>query len=297
MNASLRSESGSSFEVNMSSLVAKTASRLASVFRGVGATLDGMGKSMEVTKYTEKLVPSTRFVAVNEVTPTVSKECFVAPSASVIGDVTIGKHTSIWYGAIVRGDVNAVKIGEGSSIGDRAVVHVAKIQGDFPTLIGNHVTIGSGALVHAATIGDGVVVGESAQVLDGAVVGNCAVVAPASIVTPGTKVAEGELWGGAPAKKIRALTEEEIAQAKVSAFDTIELASQHSAENVKHYKEVVEDEEEEDVIEHMEDEATPKPNSYNGKPYDAEDVLGQGAPGRIFRSTLTHPEEKFKKRN
>mmetsp|Transcript_1126 Transcript_1126/g.1475 ORF Transcript_1126/g.1475 Transcript_1126/m.1475 type:complete len:282 (-) Transcript_1126:712-1557(-) len=278
----------------MSSLVARTASRMASLFRSAGTVLDGSGKGMEVTKFTEKLVPSTRFVALDDLVPTVSDECFVAPSASVIGDVTIGKHTSVWYGAIIRGDVHSVKIGEGSSIGDRAVVHVAKIQGDSPTVIGNHVTISSGAMVHAATLGDGVMIGESAQVLDGAAVGDSAMVAPGSIVTAGTRVPGGELWGGAPAKKIRALTEEEIAQIKASAFETIDLAAQHVLENAKEYKEVVEEEEEEDVIEHMQDENTPKPNTYEGKPLDIENVLGQGAPGRIFRSNLTHPEEMFK---
>jgi gamma-carbonic anhydrase len=168
-----------------------------------------MGKGMEVTKYTEKLVPSTRFVAVDNVAPTVSPESFVAPSAAVIGNVSIGEASSVWYGAIVRGDVNHVKIGNASSIGDRAVVHVAKIQGDAPTVIGNHVTVSAGALVHAATLKDSVVVGEMAQVLDGATVESNSIVAPASIVTPGTTVGSGELWAGAPAKKVRALTEEE----------------------------------------------------------------------------------------
>eukprot|EP00523_Entomoneis_sp_CCMP467_P008543 CAMPEP_0168738012 /NCGR_PEP_ID=MMETSP0724-20121128/10705_1 /TAXON_ID=265536 /ORGANISM="Amphiprora sp., Strain CCMP467" /LENGTH=281 /DNA_ID=CAMNT_0008785325 /DNA_START=77 /DNA_END=922 /DNA_ORIENTATION=- len=279
----------------MSSLVAKTVHRMSAMFRSAGVALDSMGKNMEVTKYTERLVPSTRFVAVEDKAPTVAEECFVAPSASVIGDVTIGKHTSIWYGAVVRGDVNSIKIGEGSSIGDRAVVHVAKIQGDFPTSIGNHVTVASGAMVHAATLGNNVVVGESAQVLDGAVVEDDAMVAPGSIVTAGSKVPKGELWGGSPAKKIRVLTEEEIVQSKAGAFEIIELASQHVAEHAKDYKQVVEEEEEADIMDHMEDDAAAKPNTFEGKAHDADDVLGQGAPGRIFRSTLTHPEEKFKK--
>ena len=164
-----------------------------------------MGKGMEVTKYTEKLVPSTRFVAVDGVAPKVSPESF----AAVIGNVTLGEASSVWYGAIVRGDVNHVKIGTASSIGDRAVVHVAKIQGDSPTIIGDHVTISAGALVHAATLKDSVVIGEMAQVLDGAVVESNSIVAPASVVTPGTTVKSGELWAGTPAKKVRELTEEE----------------------------------------------------------------------------------------
>ena len=118
---------------------------------------------------------------------------------------------SVWYGAVLRGDVNKLTVGDQSSIGDRAVVHVAKIQGDFATSIGNMVTIGAGAIIHAATIHDKVMIGESAQVLDGAVVESNSIVEPGAIVTPGTVVNGGELWSGCPAKKVRALTEEEIA--------------------------------------------------------------------------------------
>lgn len=274
-------------EVKMTSLVAKFAKGFSSVLRRSGAALDNWGKNIEVAKRSEYLVPSTRFVAVDGTAPQVSEECFVAPSASIIGDVTIGKHTSVWYGAIVRGDVNSVKIGEGSSIGDRAVVHVAKIQGDFPTVIGNHVTISAGALVHAATLEDGVVIGESAQILDGAVVKTNSIVSPGSIMTAGTKTAEGELWAGVPATKVRALTEEEIALAKATAFETIELASLHDLELSKDYKQVSEDEQEELVIEHTEDPATPK-----ATPSSQYEVLNQGSPGQIFRSTLTHPNLK-----
>lgn len=267
---------------------------------------------MEVTKYTEKLVPSTRFVAVDGVAPKVSPESFVAPSASVVGDVTIGKasryvaneefrlrrstfvwiahssvahYGSVWYGAVVRGDVNKVTVGGASSIGDRAVVHVAKIQGDFPTHIGNHVTIGAGALVHAATLKDACVIGESAQVLDGSVVESQSIVAPSSVVTPGTTVASGELWAGSPAKKIRVLTEEEKAAIVEQAIATSELANLHAIENAKDYKQILEEEELADIEEYL-DESAPR------KPYhDAGDVQGQGYPGRIFRSTLSHPEE------
>jgi carbonic anhydrase/acetyltransferase-like protein (isoleucine patch superfamily) len=108
--------------------------------------------------------------------------------------------------------VNHVTIGRASSVGDRAVVHVAKIQGDSPSVIGNHVTISAGALVHAATLKDSVIIGEIAQVLDGAIVESHSIVGPASVVTPGTVVASGELWAGTPAKKVRELTEEEKVQ-------------------------------------------------------------------------------------
>jgi gamma-carbonic anhydrase len=192
---------------------------------------------------------------------------------------------SIWYGATVRGDVNKIVIGEASSVGDRAVVHVAKIQGDFPTHIGNHVTIGAGALVHAATLKDAVVVGESAQVLDGAVVESFSIIAPASLVKAGTKVSSGELWAGTPAKKVRALTEEEKAKIVSMAMETSELANQHAIETAKDYQTVLEEEELADIEEYL-DESAPR------KPWvDMGDVKGQGHPGRIFRSTLTHPED------
>ena len=279
---------------------------------------------MELTKYTERLVPSTRFVAVNGVAPKVSAMSFVAPSASVIGDVTIGKESryvnctpdasiydciyiffhvwiscfcwcdnnSVWYGAVLRGDVNNITVGNQTSIGDRAVVHVAKIQGDFSTHIGNHVTVGAGALIHAATLKDSVLIGEAAQVLDGSVVESNSIVAPASIVTPGTTVPEGQLWAGSPAKMVRALTADEIAGITARAMETVLLANQHAIENEKGYEQVLEEAEVADIIAHQDGSYPIEPLS----PQQQGDVLGQGLPGRIFRSTLSHPEEAHKER-
>jgi carbonic anhydrase/acetyltransferase-like protein (isoleucine patch superfamily) len=195
---------------------------------------------------------------------------------------------SVWYGATLRGDVNKLMVGKNTSIGDRAVVHVAKIQGDFATHIGDNVTIRAGALIHAATLKDFCVIGEAAQVLDGSIVESYSIVAPASIVTPGTTVASGELWGGVPAKKVRALTEQEIAEILTTATKTNALATMHAFESSKDYKQVLEEEEAMDVEEFQ----------YEGAPRaavkDPSDVLGQGHPGRIFRSTLTHPEDAYK---
>jgi carbonic anhydrase/acetyltransferase-like protein (isoleucine patch superfamily) len=192
---------------------------------------------------------------------------------------------SVWYGAIVRGDVNKIEIGDMTSIGDRAVVHVAKIQGDAPTFIGNNVTIAAGALVHAATLKDRVIVGESAQVLDGCVVESDSVISPGSIVTPGTKVGMGELWAGTPAKKVRSLSAEEKAEISELSLETVKLAQKHAVENAKDYTQILEEEELADIEEHLSESAPREPT------YDHEDVLGQGAPGLIFRSTLSHPEE------
>ena len=132
-----------------------------------------------------------------------------------------------------------------SSIGDRAVVHVAKIQGDYPTFIGNNVTISAGAMVHAATLSDNVMIGESAQVLDGSIVEMNAIIAPGAVVTP--KVKMGELWSGSPAKKELMLTDQEIAGISSIALETVVLAQQHAVENAKDYIQLLEEEELADI--------------------------------------------------
>lgn len=274
----------------MTSLGARVVTAASNTARKLGQALDGLGKSMEVCKYSDRLVPSTRFVAVDGVSPTVSPlTAFVAPSASVIGDVTLGSNSSVWYGATVRGDVHKIVIGENTSVGDRAVIHVAKIQGDFPSLIGNNVTIGAGAIVHAATLKDNSVVCPSAQVLDGAVVEKNAIVGPGSVVTPGTVVKEGEYWLGSPAKMLRKVTAEELQVASESSADVLELARMHAVECDKDLAQITKDEEA------YEDATTRDPEYWqpsDAKP--ADDVLGQGSPGLIFDSVLTNPEEGLK---
>ena len=259
--------------------------------RKLGQGLDNLGKSMEVCKYTERLVPSTRFVAVDGVSPTVSPlTAFVAPNASVIGDVSLGSNSSIWYGATVRGDVNKITIGENTSVGDRAVIHVAKIQGDFPSIIGNNVTIGPGAIVHAATLKDGSVVGPSAQVLDGALIEKNAIVGPGAVVTPGSIVKEGEYWLGSPAKMVRKVTADELQTSSANSTDTLELARLHAMECNKDLAQLTKDQEV------YEDKMYRDPDYWQPSDEQREkgDVLGQGSPGLIFDSVLTNPEEGLK---
>jgi len=273
----------------MASIGARVVVAASNAARNIGQALDKMGAGMEVAKHTERLVPSTRFVAVDGVAPTVSKyAAFVAPSANVIGNVTIGENSSVWYGATVRGDVHKIVIGNSSSIGDRALVHVAKIQGDFPSMIGNHVTVGPGAIIHAATLKDHVVVGASAQILDGSVVETNSIVAPGSVVTPGTCIPSGELWSGSPAKLERKLTADELALIVSKAQDTLEIATLHAGECAKDYHQIAADDEE------IEDKLVRDPDYFQKTDVDKNDVLGQGSPGRIFDSTLSHPEEGVK---
>lgn len=274
----------------MSSIGSKVVVAVSSAARNLGKSLDSMGASLEVAKYTERLVPSTRIVAVDSIAPTISPSAkFVAPSANLIGDITLGANSSVWYGATVRGDGNKVTIGENTNIGDRAVVHIAKIQGDNPTLIGNGVTVKPGAIIHAATLKDHSVVGAGAQVLDGSIIGSNSIVEAGAIVSPGTTVPDGEVWSGSPAKMIRKVTKEDIESITDSAEDMSELAALHAEECAKDYHQIAQDEEDYEDNENRGSDYWRKDS-----PMADEDVLGQGSPGRIFDNTLSNPEEGLK---
>lgn len=269
----------------MASIGSRVVMATSNIARKIGFALDSAGANLEVAKYTEKLVPSTRFVAVDGVAPLVSEVAsFIAPTASVIGDVSIGSNSSVWYGAVVRGDVHKITIGDNSSIGDRSVIHVAKIQGDHPTIIGDNVTIGAGAIIHAATIEESCIVGPSAQVLDGSVMEPYSILAPGSVVPPNTTVKSGYLYAGSPAKEVRALTEEERGFIMESSEDTANLASMHAVECAKDAAQVVAD------LDAYDDKLDRDPDYAQPDETNVTDVLGQGTPGRIFDSVLTHPE-------
>eukprot|EP00741_Cyanophora_paradoxa_P003752 tig00000093_g3647.t1 len=173
--------------------------------------------------------------------PSVADGTFIAPSASVIGDVKIGPKSSIWYGSVVRGDVNYVTIGEETNVQDRCVIHVAKIAGNNPTKIGNKVTIGHGAVIHACTIEDEVIIGMGATVLDGAVVQKHAIVAAGAVVPPGKTVPSGELWAGNPAKFLRTVTDAEKAFFTKSATEYTKLAEDHADEWKKTHEQLEEE--------------------------------------------------------
>ena len=143
--------------------------------------------------------------------PKLGKKVFIAKTATVIGDVTLGAHSSVWYGAVLRGDINRIVVGHHSNIQDNAVLHLAD---DFPCLVGNWVTVGHGAIVHACTVGDEVLVGMGAVILDGAVIGKQSLIGAKALVTQGTKLPPGSLVLGAPAKVVRKLSKEERAGLK-----------------------------------------------------------------------------------
>jgi gamma-carbonic anhydrase len=143
--------------------------------------------------------------------PKLGKGVYIAKTAIVIGDVTLGAHSSVWYGAVLRGDINRIVVGHHSNIQDNAVLHLAD---DFPCLVGNWVTVGHGAIVHACKVGDEVLVGMGAVILDGAVVGRQSIVGAKALVKQGMEIPPGSLVVGAPARVVRKLTKQERAGLK-----------------------------------------------------------------------------------
>jgi len=142
-----------------------------------------------------------------DIFPRIDSSAYVFRSATVVGDVTIGAETSIWPGAVLRGDVNFIRVGKRSNIQDNVTVHVTTAR--FPTTIGDEVTVGHNAVVHGATIGNRVLIGMGAILLDGCQIGDEVLIAAGSLVRSGTIIPVGVLVAGNPAIVKRALTEDE----------------------------------------------------------------------------------------
>lgn len=139
-------------------------------------------------------------------TPVMGEDCFIAENAVIIGNTIIGNHCSIWYGAVIRGDVNSIKIGDNVNIQDNAVIHATYEKSK--TTIGNNVSIAHGAVVHGSTIHDNVLIGINSVVLDDAVINSNSIIAAGAVVTKGTIVESGSVYAGSPAKKIKDLSPE-----------------------------------------------------------------------------------------
>ena len=155
--------------------------------------------------------------------PRLAADVFIAPGATLIGDVEIGAESSVWFACVVRGDVNVVRVGAGSNLQDGTVIHVSRREGGATT-IGDHVTIGHMALIHACTLEGGCFIGMRATVMDGAVVEGGAMVAAGALVTPGKRVPGGEVWAGTPARYMREVSEREAAYIRDIAPHYVALA-------------------------------------------------------------------------
>jgi carbonic anhydrase/acetyltransferase-like protein (isoleucine patch superfamily) len=160
--------------------------------------------------------------------PAIPASAFVAPNATVIGSVRLGEDSSVWYQAVVRGDINHIVIGQRTNIQDGAILHVADA---FPLLIGQEVSCGHRAILHASTVADRVLIGMGATVMDGAEIGSDSIIGAHSLVTKGTKLPPGTLIMGAPAKVVRDLTTEEIAGIARLAAKYVEVAAFYRKEN------------------------------------------------------------------
>jgi len=165
--------------------------------------------------------------AFQDKSPRLEAGVWVAPGAWVIGDVEIGADSSLWYGAVLRADVNHIRIGRRSNVQDGAVVHVTRDR--FSTEVGDEVTVGHRAVVHGCRVSDGALIGIGAIVLDGASVGDGAFVGAGAVVTPGTEIAARSVAMGTPARSVRSLGDEEWAEQRKRTLSYVETARQHAA--------------------------------------------------------------------
>ncbi|GEO10551.1 gamma carbonic anhydrase family protein [Segetibacter aerophilus] len=145
---------------------------------------------------------------VNDKMPVLGKACFVAPNATIVGDVVMGDECSVWFNAVIRGDVNYIKMGNKVNLQDGAVIHCTYLKN--PTNIGNNVSIGHNAIVHGCTVHDNVLIGMGAIVMDRSVVNSNSIIAAGAVVLEGTIVEEGSIYAGVPAKKVKDISPEKI---------------------------------------------------------------------------------------
>ena len=164
-------------------------------------------------------------------TPDIARALFVAANATVIGDVTLSAQSSVFYGAVLRGDIARIVVGEGTNIQDNAVVHLAD---DLDAVIGDWCTIGHAAIIHACTVENECLIGMGATVLDGARIGARSMVAAGAVVTPRTIVPPGSMVMGTPAKVVRVLSEEEQRSLRGWAEKYLDVAKAHAAREARH---------------------------------------------------------------
>ena len=160
-------------------------------------------------------------------TPQIDPTVFIAPNATVLGDVTIGVDCSVFFGAVVRAEHDAITIGGGTNIQDNCVLHVDE---GFPLSVGQNVTVGHGAILHGCTVGDNTLIGMGAIVLNGAVIGRNCIIGAGALVTQNTVIPDGSLAVGSPAKVRRPVTEAEIAANAASAAGYVTEGQQYKSQ-------------------------------------------------------------------
>lgn len=154
--------------------------------------------------------------------PSVDHSAFIAPNAVLAGDVAVGGDSSVWFGCVLRGDINRIRIGTRTNIQDGSVLHVSST--DQGTVIGDDVTVGHMALLHNCILCDNCFVGMRSTVMDGVIVESSAVIAAGSLITEGKRVLQGQLWAGSPARFWRNLTKQELSNFSLFAKRYVEVA-------------------------------------------------------------------------
>ena len=175
----------------------------------------------------DKSWPYGTVFSLNGVTPQIAEDAFIAPTAAIIGDVVIGSETGIWFHCLVRGDMGSIRIGARTNIQDGTVIHIDS--GGMDTHIGDDVTVGHNAVIHACTLKNRAFVGISATVLDGAVIEEGGMLGAAGLLTPGKVIGPNELWTGSPAKLRRVMDDEERKRFDRNALVYRELAKNFRA--------------------------------------------------------------------
>lgn len=164
--------------------------------------------------------------------PKISKDCYIAENATIVGEVSIGKQCSVWFNAVIRGDVHFIKIGDKVNIQDGAVIHATYQKS--PTTIGNNVSIGHNAIVHGCTVKDNVLIGMGSIVMDDCVIESNSIIAAGAVVTKNTIVESGSIYAGIPAKKVKDISKELISgEINRIAENYVEYSSWFKDENSK----------------------------------------------------------------
>ena len=145
---------------------------------------------------------------VKGISPTMGNDCFIAPNATIVGDVVMGDQCSIWFNAVLRGDVNSISLGNKVNVQDGAVIHCTYLRSK--TIIGNNVSIGHNAIVHGCVIEDNVLVGMGSVIMDNAQIGSNSIIAAGAVVLENTIVEPGSIYAGVPAKKVKDISQDKI---------------------------------------------------------------------------------------
>lgn len=209
--------------------------------RSAGQSLDSVGKALENHVTIEKLQPSLRCRSLGAQKPAV-KSAFIAPSATLVGNIKVGSNTAFWYDSVVRGDVGKISIGDRTIVGDRCMVHVSGAPVNSETIIGDDVNLGAGSIIHGCKIGNKSTIGEGSTIMDHAKIGENVIIGAGSFVATGKEIPSGQYWAGIPAKYQRDVLPEELEKIKDRNVEELEWAAVHADEQQKTW-EMIEDEE------------------------------------------------------